>query len=118
MAVDDAPATITDDDNLRVVWYGGRAYRLTRAAPPSVDATAHASGRGAAGGGLSAPMPGRIVKIVVGPGQDVSQNEPLLVLEAMKMEHVVEAPHPGVVTHIHVSVGDQVPAGAPLLTLE
>ena len=62
-------------------------------------------------------MPGRVVKIAVQAGQRVGQNQPLVVLEAMKMEHVVEAPHAGVVTELCVEVGDQVASGAQLLTL-
>jgi biotin carboxyl carrier protein len=62
-------------------------------------------------------MPGRVVKITVVDGQHVSQNQPLVVLEAMKMEHVVEAPHAGVVTEVCVQVGQQVPSGARLLTI-
>jgi 3-methylcrotonyl-CoA carboxylase alpha subunit len=62
-------------------------------------------------------MPGRIVKIAVEPGQLVRPNEPLVVLEAMKMEHVVEAPHAGTVREVCVAVGEQVAAGAVLLDL-
>jgi 3-methylcrotonyl-CoA carboxylase alpha subunit len=62
-------------------------------------------------------MPARVVKIAVAEGDHVSQNQPLVVLEAMKMEHVVEAPHAGMVTEICVKVGDQVATGARLLTL-
>src|SRR5713226_8933310 len=71
----------------------------------------------AGAGRLTAPMPGRVVKIAVTAGQSVGQNQPLITLEAMKMEHVIEAPHPGVVAEIHVQVGEQVPSGAQLLTL-
>jgi 3-methylcrotonyl-CoA carboxylase alpha subunit len=62
-------------------------------------------------------MPGRVVKIAVTLGQRVGQNQPLIVLEAMKMEHVIEAPHAGVVTEVCVQVGEQVSGGAQLLTL-
>jgi biotin carboxyl carrier protein len=62
-------------------------------------------------------MPGRIVKIAVAPGQEVRSHDPLVVLEAMKMEHVVEAPHAGVVQQVCVEVGQQVAAGALLLEL-
>ena len=118
LLVDNQPASVSDENGLRVVAFGGRTYRLMRAMPPTIEATAHTGDHGAAEGGLVAPMPGRIVKIGVAVGQQVSQNQPLVVLEAMKMEHIVEAPHAGTVTHLHVTVGDQVPAGAPLLTLE
>jgi biotin carboxyl carrier protein len=63
-------------------------------------------------------MPGRIVKIMVHEGEQVRPNQPLVVLEAMKMEHVVEAPHAGVVNKLCVEVGQQVTAGALLLQLE
>ena len=62
-------------------------------------------------------MPGRIVKLVVKPGDRVAQSQTLVVLEAMKMEHVVEAPHAGVVAEVHVKESEQVANGALLLTL-
>jgi 3-methylcrotonyl-CoA carboxylase alpha subunit len=63
-------------------------------------------------------MPGTIVKIAVTEGQTVEAHEPLVVLEAMKMEHVVEAPHAGIVREIFFSEGDLIPAGAPVVLLE
>jgi 3-methylcrotonyl-CoA carboxylase alpha subunit len=63
-------------------------------------------------------MPGTVVKVEVQPGQRVSMYEPLIVLEAMKMEHVIVAPHDGVVRAIFFDEGDMVPAGSPLLALE
>ena len=62
-------------------------------------------------------MPGRVVKISVGNGEQVSQGQPLVVLEAMKMEHVVEAPHAGAVTEVCVRVGEQVSGGTRLLVI-
>ncbi|MGE0551656.1 MAG: biotin carboxylase N-terminal domain-containing protein [Kofleriaceae bacterium] len=59
-------------------------------------------------GGLTAPMPGKVVKVLVETGQSVSAGAPLVVLEAMKMEHTVRADGAGVVGAIHVAVGDQV----------
>ncbi len=66
-----------------------------------------ASARGVAGG-LTAPMPGKVVKVLVTSGQEVAQGAPLVVLEAMKMEHTVRAPEAGTVRALHVAVGDQV----------
>jgi 3-methylcrotonyl-CoA carboxylase alpha subunit len=59
-------------------------------------------------GGLVAPMPGKVVKVLVAEGQEVAAGSPLLVLEAMKMEHTVRAADAGFVRALHVAVGDQV----------
>jgi 3-methylcrotonyl-CoA carboxylase alpha subunit len=61
-------------------------------------------------GGLTAPMPGKVVKILVEQGQAVSAGAALVVLEAMKMEHTVRASEAGTVRALHVAVGDQVDA--------
>jgi 3-methylcrotonyl-CoA carboxylase alpha subunit len=92
-------------------------YRIRAAPPLDIQAFAHAAAASDAGG-LTAPMPGRVVKVAVAPGDHVTPNQPLVVLEAMKMEHVVEAPHAGVVSQVCVEPGQQVSAGALLLELE
>ena len=61
-------------------------------------------------GGLIAPMPGKVVKVLVAEGQEVAAGSPLVVLEAMKMEHTVRAGDAGIVRALHVAVGDQVDA--------
>ena len=61
-------------------------------------------------GGLIAPMPGKVVKVLVTEGQEVVQGAALVVLEAMKMEHTVRASEAGTVRALHVAVGDQVDA--------
>jgi acetyl-CoA/propionyl-CoA carboxylase biotin carboxyl carrier protein len=55
-------------------------------------------------------MPGKVVKILAAMGQEVAAGAPLVVLEAMKMEHTVRAPDAGVLRALHVAVGDQVDA--------
>ena len=62
----------------------------------------------AVAGGLTAPMPGKVVKVLVAEGETVTAGSPLVVLEAMKMEHTVRAADAGTVRAIHVSVGEQV----------
>ncbi|HEY5952039.1 MAG TPA: biotin carboxylase N-terminal domain-containing protein [Kofleriaceae bacterium] len=62
----------------------------------------------AVAGGLVAPMPGKVVKVLVAEGQEVTAGSPLVVLEAMKMEHTVRAHDAGFVRALHVVVGDQV----------
>jgi propionyl-CoA carboxylase alpha chain len=69
-------------------------------------------------GGLTAPMPGAIIEVRVTLGQHVDAGETLVVMEAMKMEHVISAPTTGTVTAILVTTGQQVDNGAVLLTLE
>jgi 3-methylcrotonyl-CoA carboxylase alpha subunit len=64
---------------------------------------------------LTAPMPGRIVAVLVEPGQAVTKGTPLVVMEAMKMEHTVVALTDGHVDQVLVNVADQVPEGAQLL---
>jgi biotin carboxyl carrier protein len=64
----------------------------------------------AVAGGLIAPMPGKVVKVLVDAGQAVTAGAPLVVLEAMKMEHTVRASGAGTVRAIHVAVGEQVDA--------
>jgi 3-methylcrotonyl-CoA carboxylase alpha subunit len=68
-------------------------------------------------GGLVAPMPGRVLAVLVAAGQSVAKGTPLVVMEAMKMEHTVTAPAPGVVDEIRCAAGDQVKEGSELLVL-
>jgi biotin carboxyl carrier protein len=62
-------------------------------------------------------MPGRIVKVLVRPGDRVEAGQGLVVVEAMKMENELRAQGRGVVEQIHVAAGDRVEKGAPLVTL-
>jgi acetyl-CoA carboxylase biotin carboxylase subunit len=98
-----------------IVSWQGRAHRLRLASAPAIDALAAESDEPDA---LSAPMPGRIVRLHVAVGDHVRANEPLVVLEAMKMEHVISATAPGRVTRLHVATGDRVARGAPLVDLD
>jgi propionyl-CoA carboxylase alpha chain len=67
-----------------------------------------------AAGSLLAPMPGTVISVAVEAGAEVAAGQPVLVLEAMKMQHTVSAPHAGVVTEIDVTPGTQVAAGEVL----
>jgi 3-methylcrotonyl-CoA carboxylase alpha subunit len=66
-------------------------------------------------GGLTAPMPGKVIALLVAPGARVTRGQPLLVMEAMKMEHTIAAPSDGHVEHLLYRVGDQVAEGAALV---
>jgi 3-methylcrotonyl-CoA carboxylase alpha subunit len=73
---------------------------------------------GGAFGGLEAPMPGVITKVMVVVGEEVTKGQPLLALEAMKMEHMIRAPRAGHVRKVSASPGQMVQAGAVLVELE
>ena len=79
-------------------------------------------GGGAAGSdtgprAVVAPMPGRIVKVLVQPGEAVQARQGLVVVEAMKMENEVRAPHAGIVADVRVREGSSVEANAVLVVL-
>jgi len=76
---------------------------------------------GAAGAGpqrLVAPMPGKVVRVLVGPGEAVRARQPLVVVEAMKMENELRAGRDGTVAEIHAREGTSVDAGALLIVIQ
>jgi 3-methylcrotonyl-CoA carboxylase alpha subunit len=105
--------TVRRDGDLFHVFTGGRHFTLTYH-----DPMAHAGEAEAAGGRLTAPMPGKVVALLAKAGQTVKKGEPLVIMEAMKMEHTIGAPSDGVVEELLYAVGDQVADGAPLLAFK
>ncbi|HKY26125.1 MAG TPA: biotin carboxylase N-terminal domain-containing protein [Gaiella sp.] len=103
-------------------WDGG--WRLNLASAPalaSLQVEAAARGGPASAGGdgrVVAPMPGKVIEVRVEAGEAVEPHQPLVVLEAMKMEQVVGAPYASGVRSVDVEVGEQVTSGAVLVTLE
>ena len=99
-------------------------FRLNGAGPPSVLPpdleTSSADHRCAAGGQsrVTAPMPGTVIRLLVGAGDSVRARQPLVVLEAMKMETPLTSPYDAVVRAVHVAEGDRVAGGAVLVELE
>jgi pyruvate carboxylase subunit B len=85
-----------------------------------VDPRKDALALGAAGaeGAVITEMPGVIVRLLVAHGDRVDQGQPVIVVEAMKMENELKAPTDGVVSVVHVRPGDRVDSGATLLTIE
>ena len=79
------------------------------------DILAHAGEAEAHTGRLTAPMPGKLIAVHAAPGVKVSRGAPLLVMEAMKMEHTIIAPSDGVIGEVLYQVGDQVAEGAELV---
>ncbi|WP_316152377.1 acetyl/propionyl/methylcrotonyl-CoA carboxylase subunit alpha [Cupriavidus sp. BIC8F] len=95
------------------VFYAGRHVSLAW-----LDPLAHAGETESEGGKLTAPMPGKVIAVMVEAGSTVTRGTPLLVMEAMKMEHTISAPVDGVVSEVLYGVGEQVVEGAQLLAFE
>ena len=78
---------------------------------------AHAGDHAAEAGGLTAPMPGKVLSFLAAVGDRVQRGQALAVMEAMKMEHTLNAPRDGVVGELLYAVGDQVAEGGELMRL-
>ena len=105
-------ARIADMGAAISVFHGGEAFEFTRA-----DMLSGEDEGDAAGDRLIAPMPGLVKVLTATKGQAVTRGEPLLILEAMKMEHTLTAPRDGVIGDVFVSEGEQVTDGTLLLAL-
>lgn len=103
-------------------WVGASGTRVAVELRTEQEARlAAALGKGSAGsssGELKAPMPGRVVKVLVSEGEQVAQGSPVIIVEAMKMENELQAPVAGPVRQILVGEGDTVDAGQVLVVLE
>ena len=86
-------------------------------AEQAAPAPAAAPVSAASGDAMTAPMPGTILRLLVNIGDEVKENQPLMILEAMKMENEVVANHAGKVAGIHVNQGQVVNAADALITI-
>ncbi len=112
-----------DGDTFRFNVQGGRIsdadglldLEIRRARPELV----RAGGKGRGGDGrIKPPMPGKVVEVHVKEGAEVAEGEPLLVLEAMKMQNDIKAPFNGTVEKVHVKVGQNVESTTILIELK
>jgi 3-methylcrotonyl-CoA carboxylase alpha subunit len=94
------------------VFLDGESWHLIE-----IDPLAARAGEDPTAGRLTAPMPGRVTQLMVEPGTSVRRGQPLIVIEAMKMEHTVTAPADGIVEAVRCAPGDLVEEGAELIAL-
>ncbi len=94
----------------------GLDVKSTREA--ALEAALSSASGGSGGGIIAAPMPGRVVRVMVSEGEAVEADAPLLIVEAMKMENEVRTPTAGVVRTVSVAAGDTVDAGQTLCELD
>ena len=106
-------ATVVGHGDTLSVLSGGTSHRLV-----VIDPAARAARQEGPAGGFAAPMPGKVIAILVKPGQEVERGATLMVVEAMKMEHAITAPADGTVAAVHFKVGEQVEEGVELLAFE
>ena len=106
-------ATVVVAGEKRHVFLNGRAWPLA-----NIDPLHHGADASGTEGGLLAPMPGKVIALVAQPGATVAKGAPLLILEAMKMEHTITAPGDGTVHAFRFEVGDQVGDGDELVEFE
>ena len=106
-------ATVVVAGEKRHVFLNGRAWQLA-----NIDPLYHGADSSSAEGGLLAPMPGKVITLVAEAGAEVKKGAPLLILEAMKMEHTITAPAEGTVKAFRFAVGDQVGDGDELVEFE
>ena len=107
-------AYVAHDGGRCFVSIAGRSYEFSRRAPQRDRA------RPAAGGfepQVRSPMPGKILDVKVGEGETVADGQPLVLLEAMKMENALSADGPARVTAVHVTAGELVEVGQLLIEL-
>lgn len=76
------------------------------------------AGAAASAGSLNAPMPGKILELLVSEGDSVEDMQPVLILEAMKMENELKSPSNGVISKLHVQQGDNVEKNQILIDIE
>jgi 3-methylcrotonyl-CoA carboxylase alpha subunit len=105
-------AVVHDGDKVTIL-SGGRAHRIERVDPMAlrdIDLDE--------GGKVTAPLPGKIVQVQVEVGASVKKGDPLLTLEAMKMEHTITAPRDAVIAGLPFASGEQVEEGVELVVFE
>jgi biotin carboxyl carrier protein len=102
-------------DRVSITWER-RVYLIQNSPPLSTErmnVNVHRSDENS----LESPMPGKVLQVLVAAGDSVEEEQPLVIIEAMKMEFMVRAPHTGIVVQVHYAAGDQVAVGDILVEM-
>lgn len=102
-------ATVAKVGDYWWVHFSGHTFNFERIEPGATQ--------GGNDGGLTAPMPGKVLEVLVEVGQSVETGQTLMILEAMKMEHRILAAAAGTITDVYFSTADQVQQGSVLLAM-
>lgn len=109
---------VARDKDKKYVWLGGRTY-IVQSGKEDARLTERGDDRAQKGKSVvTAPMPGKVVKVNVAEGEAVRKNQTLAIVEAMKMENEIKSPLEGFIKKVWVSAGDLVDSEKPLLELE
>jgi|TARA_B100001996_G_scaffold9390_1_gene7908 biotin carboxyl carrier protein len=103
------------------VHVGGRTFSIEMGESPNRGKTARKprnSRKGKVSGVVSSPIPGKIVSINLSEGDEVSEGDVIMVLEAMKMQNEIQAPIGGIVTELNCSPGETIEANSPLIVID
>lgn len=106
---------VLDGDGVLI---GGRRFAFERSDPRSLQGRRGASDGAAGPRAVKAPMPGRVVRVLVAVGDEVAEQQGVVVIEAMKMQNELKSPKAGRVARVAVAVGDAVGAGDVLAVVE
>jgi acetyl/propionyl-CoA carboxylase alpha subunit len=106
---------VLDGDGVLI---GGRRFAFEVNDPRSLQGRRSAGGGAAGPRAVKAPMPGRVVRVMVAVGDEVAEQQGVIVIEAMKMQNELKSPKAGRVIRVAVAVGDTVGAGDVLVVVE
>ncbi|MHA2246371.1 MAG: biotin/lipoyl-containing protein [Candidatus Hodarchaeales archaeon] len=106
--------SVAKDGDIRFIHLDGEEYEITRIHEAMDEFGEVEEDLGS----LSSPMPGRIVKLLVKPGDRVKKGQDLIIIEAMKMENKIVAPFDGLVIKVFFPEGDQIEVNVPLIEIE
>lgn len=106
---------ILDGDGVVI---GGRRFSFEVSDPRSLQGRRRAGGGAAGPRAVKAPMPGRVVRVLAAVGDEVAEQQGVIVIEAMKMQNELKSPKAGKVARVAVAVGDTVGAGDVLVVVE